>query len=149
MPSGGRGRGAALAYLGRMSELTRRDRGCWIVHALAPDGTPMRAAIDAINRFVEDRRRGLALFHDHFADRPGGLAVFAVTTEDEREAVRDPGPLAGWHIHAHPLIFAESALRFLYQCDYTMHGYRGRRLAELWEEYGRSEEKGRLDGAGG
>ncbi len=105
----------------------------------------MRAANDAINEFVGDHRRGLALFHDHFSDQPGGVAVFAVETAGQLAAVREAGPLTGWEVRAHPLIFAESAMRFLHQCDFTMHAYRGRRLPELWEEYGASEDKARLD----
>jgi hypothetical protein len=119
--------------------LTKKERGCYAVFAYAPEGTSMREANDAINAFVADEARGLVLFHDHFADRPGGAAVFAVETPEEMAALQDPGPLAGWDFRCHPLIFAESALGFLFQCDYTMIGYRKRRLPDLFEEYRNSD----------
>jgi len=99
----------------------------------------MRAANDAINGYVANEARGLLLFHDHFADRPGGVAVFAIETEEELAALKEPGPLEGWDLRLHPLIFAEGALGFLFQVDYTMIGYRKRRLPDLFAEYEASE----------
>lgn len=115
------------------------DRGCWLMFAYAPDGTTMRDANDAINAYVADEARGLCLFHDHFADRAGGTAVFAIETDDELDALRQPGPLEGWDVHLHPLIFSGDKLGFLFQCDYTMIGYRKRRLSDLYAEYMESE----------
>ena len=123
-----------------MGELTKQERGCWAVWAYAPEGTSMRQANDAVNAYVADEARGLVLFHDHFSDRPGGVAIFDVETSDQRDAVQDPGPLAGWEFRAHPLLFAGSALGFLFQCDYTMLGYRaGRRMTTLFDEYRASD----------
>lgn len=126
-------------------ELTRQERGCWFVTAYAPAGVSMRDANAAINAFVADEARGLALFHDHFADRPGGVAVFAVETAAELAALRDPGPLAGWDVALHPLIFAQSALHFPSQVDFTMSVYRGRRLRDLIAEYEASDLARRND----
>ena len=122
-----------------MSDLSKKDRGCWLAFGHAPEGTKMRAANDALNAYVADEARGLALFHDHFADRPGGVAVFAVETAAELAALGEPGPLAGWDLHLHPLIFANSALRFPFQIDYTMSAYRGRRFTDLMAEYTASD----------
>jgi hypothetical protein len=122
-----------------MAGLPKRDRRCWIVSGYAPDGTTMAEANDLLNAFVAEPRRGLVLFHDHFADRPGGLAVFAPETPEELAAVRDEGPLAGWDLAVHPLIFAEGALGFLFQVDYTMIAYRKRRLPDLFAAYVASE----------
>jgi len=124
-----------------MSELTKQQRGCWAVWAYAPDGTTMRKANDAINEFIAEPARGLVLFHDHFADKPGGIAIFDIQTSEQLTALRDPGPLAGWDFRTHPLIFAGSAVRFLFQCDYTMQSYGdGRRLTTLFDEYRDSDD---------
>jgi len=100
----------------------------------------MAAANDRFNAFVADARRGPVLFHDHFADRPGGIAVFAPDTPEELKALKDKGPLAGWDLAVHPLIFAEGAIGFLFQVDYTMIAYRKRRLADLYAAYLASDE---------
>ncbi len=127
--------------------LSKKDRGCHLVVAYAPPKTPMREANDGINEYVANHARGLLLFHDHFADEPGGVAVFSVETEEELAAVRDPGPLAGWNFKAHPLIFAGGTLEFLFQMDYTMQAYRGgRRLRTLTDAYAESELCAKNDG---
>jgi hypothetical protein len=115
------------------------ERRCWTVWADAPDGTTMRAANDAFNEFVAEPSRGMLLFHDHFGDRPGGTAVFAIETEEELASLRDDGPLSGWTLRRHPLIFAAGELGFLNQVDFTMIAYRGRRLPDLFERYVASE----------
>jgi hypothetical protein len=87
--------------------LPKRDRRCWVVSGYAPEGTTVAQANDALNAFVADPRRGPLLFHDHFADRPGGIAVFAPDTPDELAALKEAGPLAAWSVAVHPLIFAK------------------------------------------
>ena len=139
-PNGGAG------IVGPMTELTKQQRGCWAAWAYAPDGTTMRQANDAINALVADEARGLVLFHDHFADRAGGMAVFDIETPEQLAALRDPGPVEGWDYRVHPLIFAGGALRFLFQCDYTMKAYRdGRRLTELFGAYKQTDDCAKLD----
>ena len=100
--------------------MKKSERRCWVVWADAPDGTSMRAANDAVNAFVAEPTRGMLLFHDHFGDRPGGMAVFAIETEEELASLREDGPLDGWTVRRHPLIFAEGELGFLNQIDFTM-----------------------------
>lgn len=100
----------------------------------------MAEANDQLNAFVADTRKGPLLFHDHFADARGGLAIFAPETAAELEALKDPGPLAGWDLRVHPLIFAEGAIGFLFQVDYTMIGYRKKKLADLYAAYVASEQ---------
>lgn len=129
-----------------MPELPKRDRRCWIVSGYAPAGATMRDANDQLNAFVGDAARGPLLFHDHYADRPGGLAIFAPDTPEELAALKEPGPLREWDLRVHPLIFAEGALGFLFQVDYTMIGYRKRRLSDLYEAY-RESEPGRKNAA--
>jgi len=118
-----------------MALLPKRDRRCFVVSGYAPVGATMAEANDQFNAFVADGRRGPLLFHDHFADRPGGIAVFAPDTPEELAALKEPGPLAAWDLAVHPLIFAEGATGFLFQIDYTMIAYRKRRLADLYATY--------------
>ena len=126
--------------------LPKKDRRCHLVIAYAPEGTTLREANDAVNSFVADPARGLALFHDHFTDRAGGIVLLDVSSPEELAALRDPGPLARWDVRIHPLTFADSALRFLFQCDYTMSTYRnGRRLHELVRDYDAGELRASLD----
>ena len=56
---------------------------CYLVHALAPEGTSARQANDLLNEYVADRSRGLAVWHDHFIGEHGGAAVFDVRDDDE------------------------------------------------------------------
>ncbi len=119
--------------------LPKRDRRCWIVTGHAPAGATMAEANDRFNAYVADERRGPLLFHDHFADRPGGIAVFAPETPEELAAIREAGPLGAWDLAIHPLIFAEGAIGFLFQIDYTMIAYRKRKLADLHAAYVASE----------
>lgn len=100
----------------------------------------MADANDQFNAFVADTRRGPLLFHDHYADTRGGIAIFAPDTPEELAALKERGPLADWDVAIHPLTFAEGANGFLFQVDFTMIAYRKRRLAELYEEYVASED---------
>jgi hypothetical protein len=102
-----------------------------MIYALAPDGTTMRMANDAINALVADRALPLALFHDHFLDRPGGTAVFQVRDAAEVDAIDAAlaRHLGGWQAVAHPLIFAFNAAAFDEQIAYTLREYQG----EDWE----------------
>ncbi len=77
----------------------------------------------------------------------GGMAVFDIETPEQLVALRDPGPLAGWDFRTHPLIFAGSAVRFLFQFDYTMQSYGdGRRLTTLFDQYRDSDDYRKNDG---
>jgi hypothetical protein len=108
-----------------------RER-CHLVYALAPDGVPARAANDALNEYIGDPRRGIPVFHDHFTGRPhGGLAVFEVRSEDELAMLDDPGPLEGWRIAHHPLVFALTAVGFAAQSAFTLEAYGKQTLEEL------------------
>jgi len=104
---------------------------CYLVHALAPKGATAREANDRLNDYVADRRRGLAVWHDHFVGRHGGAVVLDVRSADERALLDDPGPLAGWRISIHPLTFSLSAVGFAAQTSFTLESYRGVTLDEL------------------
>ncbi|HEX5136739.1 MAG TPA: hypothetical protein VFY93_07195 [Planctomycetota bacterium] len=132
-----------------MPALPKRDRRCWVVSGYAPEGTTMAEANDQWNAYVADVRRGPLLFHDHFADARGGIAVFAPETPEELAAIRDKGPLTAWDLRIHPLIFAEGANGFLFQMDYTMIAYRKRKLADLYAAYVASDEGKRNAARGG
>jgi hypothetical protein len=110
-------------------------RRCHLVYALAPDGVAAREANDLLNAYVEDRRRGLAVFHDHFTGGPhGGVAVWEVRTEEEEALLADPGPLAGWSLQSHALVYALTARGFAALVDFSLERYAGTNLAQLEAE---------------
>jgi hypothetical protein len=80
---------------------------------------------------VEDSSRGLAVYHDHFIEQHGGVAVFHVRDDEELVRLRDPGPLAGWDVALHPLTFSLTAVGFAAQVDFTLDRYRDTTLADL------------------
>jgi hypothetical protein len=104
---------------------------CFLVYALAPEGTTAREANDRLNEYVADRRRGLAVWHDHFVGRHGGAVVLDVRSEEEQALVDDAGPLAGWEFSIHPLTFSLSAVGFAAQTSFTLERYRDVSLDEL------------------
>ena len=104
---------------------------CYLIHALAPAGTTPREANDRLNEYVADERRGLAVWHDHFLGEHGGAVVLEVRTDEERALLDDPGPLAGWRLTVHPLMYALTAVGFDALTAFTLERYRGVDLAEL------------------
>ena len=104
---------------------------CYLVYALAPDGTSAREANDRLNEYVADARRGLAVWHDHFIGQHGGAIVLDVRSDEEEALLDEPGPLAGWRLSVHPLTFSLSALGFSAQTSFTLEQYRGVSLDEL------------------
>jgi hypothetical protein len=108
-----------------------KDR-CYLVYALAPDGVSARDANERLNAYIEDRARGTVVFHDHFTRRPhGGVAVFHVRTDDELSKLDEPGPLEGWTLAVHPLIFSLTPVGFAAQTELTLAGYRDTSLEAL------------------
>jgi hypothetical protein len=97
---------------------------CFLVYALAPEGLPAAKANELFNAYVADVKRGLALYHDHFIGQRGGMAVFFVETEVEREALKDSSELTAWHVNIHPLIFSYSPAAFDEQIAFTLKAYR-------------------------
>jgi hypothetical protein len=110
-----------------------RGRGrCYIVYALAPDGTPARAANDRLNEYVSDPSRGVPVSHDHFVEAPhGGFAVFHVRTAGERARLDDPGPLEGWQIRSHPLVYALTPVGFARLVDFSLEVYGNTSLSQI------------------
>jgi len=104
---------------------------CVLVYALAPEGTTARQANDRLNEYVADRRRGLAVWHDHFVGLHGGAIVLDVRSDEELALLDDPGPLEGWRLSVHPLTFSLSAVGFAAQTSFTLEEYRGVSLGEL------------------
>jgi hypothetical protein len=118
-----------------LTELARGKQRCYLVYAVAPDGVSARKANELLNTYVEDRRRGFVIFHDHFTGKPhGGLAVFDVRDRDAYRLLEDHGPLAGWEVAVHPLTFSLAATGFAAQMALTAEAYGGKRLEELREE---------------
>ncbi len=104
---------------------------CFFVYALAPEGTTAREANERLNEYVADRRRGLAVWHDHFVGAHGGAVVLDVRSGEEQALLDDPGPLSGWELSVHPLTFSLSAVGFVAQTSFTLERYRGVSLDEL------------------
>jgi hypothetical protein len=97
---------------------------CYLVYALAPSSIAASQANDAVNAYIEERNRGIVVFHDHFTGSPhGGVAVFGVRSEDELAMLNDPGALDGWRLYIHALTFALSAGGFVEQVDLTLREY--------------------------
>jgi hypothetical protein len=113
------------------------SRRCHVVYALAPEGVSAREANDLLNEYVEDRRRGISVFHDHFTGKPhGGIAVWDVRDQDEEALLDDPGPLAGWDLRSHALTYALTAVGFSAQIAFSLSHYAGTSLAQLGAEEG-------------
>jgi hypothetical protein len=104
---------------------------CYLVYAIAPEGTNAAEANRLFNEYVADERRGLVVYHDHFIGRHGGVAVFEVGSDEERERLDDPGGLEGWRIAIHPLVFSQTAVGFAAQTAFTLDRYRGTSLEQL------------------
>jgi hypothetical protein len=71
------------------------------------------------------------VYHDHFVEQHGGVAVFHVRTQEELERLHDSGALAGWDVAVHGLTFSLTAVGFSAQVDFTLDRYRGTTIAEL------------------
>ena len=109
--------------------MTRR---CYLVYAIAPHGMAASEANDLLNEYIEDERRGIVVFHDHFVGAPhGGVAVFDIGDEGALALLDDPGPLREWDIRAHPLTFSLTAVGFSAQLELTLEQYRGPTLRDL------------------
>jgi hypothetical protein len=112
--------------------VAERSARCYLVYATAPDGVSARAANDALNEYVADRRRGIQVFHDHFTGKPhGGFAVVYPRTEQEASLLADAGPLEGWELNVHALTFALSPVGFAAQTEFTLEAYGETSLDEL------------------
>ncbi len=120
---------------------------CYVMIAYAPHGMSLSDADIAFNNFISDETRGMVLFHDHFVGRPGAIALFYIDSGRELEALQKKGgPLNEWEMQVFSLTFAEIPIEFLYQIDFTMGVYRGKRLRELYEQYSGSEYEKNVDG---
>jgi hypothetical protein len=105
---------------------------CYLVYAVAPEGTTAREANDALNAYITDSPRGLPVFHDHFTGKPhGGVVVFEVRSQNEAERLADPGPLPGWDLTSHALTFALTGVGFAAQTGFTIEAYGRTSLEEL------------------
>ena len=98
---------------------------CVLVYALAPEGVNGAEANQKINAFVADPALPLVLFHDHFIETKGGIAIFFVASTAERDALAQTIHLAGWQVDMRPLIYSYNPAAFDAQISYTLSQYRG------------------------
>lgn len=97
---------------------------CYLVYAVAPEGTSARNANDALNAYIGESGRGLPVFHDHFTGTPhGGIAILEVRAADEEVLLADLGPLADWDVAVHPLTFSLTGIGLFAQAELTIEGY--------------------------
>ena len=107
---------------------------CFLVYALAPANLTAADAKRIVNEFIGDRKLPLAIYHDHFIGRPGGVAIFFVDTAEERDALFNQTLLAGWRVEMQPLIFSYSPSAFDEQIAFTLKAYNGVNWEELQKE---------------
>ncbi len=123
-----------------MTELARGKQRCYLVYAVAPEQVTARAANELLNEYIEDRRRGFVIFHDHFTGKPhGGLAVFDVRDREAVDLLEDHGPLEGWDLAVHALTFSLAATGFAAQMALTAEAYGGKKLDQRREDEGQDE----------
>ena len=126
-----------------MNEAARRIKKprCFLVYALAPSDLTASEANHLFNAFIARPGLPLAIYHDHFIGRPGGLAIFFVETTTERDALLAEEFLEGWQMEVQPLIFSYSPAAFDEQIAFTLKAYRGIDWERLQKEqrpsYGR------------
>jgi hypothetical protein len=97
---------------------------CWLIYAIAPDGVSAREANDALNLYISDLTRGIPVAHDHFIGTPhGGFVVLFPRDEQQLGRLDDPGPLAGWTIERHALVFSLTPVGFDEQVGFTLESY--------------------------
>jgi hypothetical protein len=104
------------------------------VYALAPSDANVRSSNHLFNDYISNSRRGLVVFHDHFVNRPGGIAVFDVRSDEEAKMLDNPGPLDGWKIEIYGLAHSITAVGFAAQMNYTLEQYGGTTLDVLASE---------------
>jgi hypothetical protein len=98
---------------------------CVLVYAVAPKELRAADANRILNEFVADRSLPQVLFHDHFIERRGGVAIFFVSSQAERDALNNSKHLDGWEVQMNPLIFSYNPAAFDEQIRYTLESYRG------------------------
>jgi hypothetical protein len=93
---------------------------------------PAREANDRLNQYIADPARGTPVFHDHFTGRPhGGFAVVYPRSEEEKARLDDPGPLEGWSVAVHPLVYALTPVGFDALLRFSLERYGNTSLPEL------------------
>jgi hypothetical protein len=85
------------------------------------------------------------LYHDHFVGVSGAFAIFYLESLAEFDSLSQHSELESWTVEIHPLIFTEKPVEMLYQMDFTMGVYRGKRLRELVRQYEGSDYEKSLD----
>jgi hypothetical protein len=119
-----------------MDETLKRVRKprCYLVYALAPESLPAAEANRIFNAFVADRTLPMAIFHDHFIGRAGGVAIFFIEDARSRDSLLAQRHLAGWRVEYRPMIFSSSPSAFDEQVAFTLKAYRDVNWESLQKE---------------
>jgi hypothetical protein len=128
-----------------MTTLKFFKKKCYVLIAYSPGGMSLSEADVAFNEFISDKSNGMVLFHDHFVGRSGGIAIFFVDSQGELDSLQSKERLKDWELQIYPLTFTEIPVEFLYQIDFTMGVYRGKRLRQLYSEYEGGEYSKNVD----
>jgi hypothetical protein len=107
---------------------------CFLLYARAPENLPAAEANRILNAFIGDPALPLAIFHDHFIGKPGGVILFYVETPEERDALLAQNYLDSWQVEIQPLIFSRSPSAFDEQIAFTLRAYRGVNWETLQKE---------------
>ncbi len=122
-----------------------RKPRCVLVFATAPEGTTPPEANRTINEMSADPKLPLILWHDHFLGNLGGVMLFFVENEKERDALATTHHLADWQVEMRPLIFSYNPAAFDEQIAYTMKQYRSMEWESVQKEsrpsYGNPREE--------
>jgi hypothetical protein len=98
---------------------------CFLVYALAPEGTTARETNDRLNDFVTDSRRGCQSGTTTSSARTATRSCSTSARSRSGRCSMIPGLLAGWEMSVHPLTFSLSSVGFAAQTSFTLESYRG------------------------
>jgi hypothetical protein len=119
---------------------------CILLYALAPEELSPGEANRVFNQLIADPGLPLVVFHDHFINPPGGVAIFYAHSRKARQALNHLDELEGWATALHGLVYSATPAGFDEQIAFTLRAYRGLDWDRLREEGGRPSY-GRAQGA--
>jgi hypothetical protein len=120
---------------------------CILLYALAPEELSPGEANRAFNQLIADPSLPLVVFHDHFINPPGGVAIFFAHSREAREVLNQLDQWGGWATALHALVYSATPAGFDEQIAFTLRAYRGLDWDRLRQEGGRPKYGQDLHGA--